>query len=241
MSIIVLGLNAAIPQPDAYSFDPNRGASQIAHWSGTKEKILPLMNTLVAANIGFDCYSNSGAKWDLVARSSANLGGEQEAAINLWEVLPNKVERDLLDSPECASLSAADRKALAIYIKNGTEPSPALSGTAATVRDLLDIGVRARRSNQPTIRHTQTTSNAYTVKRAYSSVGSIFATASIGAPSALLMGLPNSGSGRALAGGFNFGWMKNPTQCRAAAFNKIEVIQEWEFGEWSVFQYGGLI
>lgn len=242
----VLGQFAAIAQPDGYRFDPVRGAQTTKRWRGPKSKILELLGGLSDAGCTYDCFTQTGAVWEVVATAPGTLDGAVEAPINTWELFSSTVEKDILNSTAAVGISEPDKKRIRAAIQNppadGSEPSsPALTGTSLTIFRLMTLGITSFPQSYPTIRHTQTVSNRYAVSTAWANVNGIFKTVSLGAPSGFLVALPSSGAGRADAGGFNFGWRKTATQAQTAAYGKVQIVQEWVFNEWSVLLYGALI
>lgn len=244
MSAIVLGKFAAIEQPQGYRYDPVRGDQTTRRWRGPKAKIIELLSQLRGAGATYDCFSNSGAVWEVIASFGQALDGSTEAPIDVWDSFNNRTEKDILDSSISNSISPEDkrriRNAVSAFASDGSAPSPAFTGAALTVYDLMTNGITSIRVNAQVVRHTQIVSNNYAVKTSNTNNGRIVTTASIAAPSTFLLTLPSSGAGRTVAGGFNFGWYKNPPQVQTAAYNKVQIIQEWEYGEWSVFEYGAL-
>lgn len=249
MSIVVNGKNQAIRQPDSFRFDPIRGWQTVIRYRGTKAKVMELVPELATAGCSIDISSNSGAVWELQASSPQALDGSAEVPVNMWESASSIASKDLSDSPEFSGVSETDLGRITKWLQShgddGAEPtSPALTGDALTLLRLKKRGI-PHEVYQPILRHTQIVSARYGTQTAYSNVGRIFSTPT-GAPGDFLTALPSSGASTrpAINGsgtGFIFGWKKKPPQVQTAAYNKRQVIQEWEFGEFNVKQFGALV
>lgn len=241
--IIINGTNGAILQPDEFSGEPYRGLTQTRRWRGPKGMIQPLMAQLAAAGISFRCVSQTGAVWEIVATASFTIGGASadEVPTDIWECESTTITTQAINSPAFSALVQADIDKIQAGLTSGTAPTPALTGDALIAYNLMVKQIPYVTSS-PTLRHTQITSNTFTAQVAYANVGKIFATASLDAPSLFRVGLPASGGGASgMPGGSNFGWFKHPPHVQTAAYNKVQVVQHFEFGEWSTKLHGGLI
>ena len=148
-------------------------------------------------------------------------------------------EKDVLEADNSIinGLSETEKRQIRTIIQDPSAGTPApLGGTNANkIYQLMLTGLRAIRVNAPTLRHTQTVSNNWTVKASFANVSKLISTASListeAVPSAILFNLPNDASVRA---GFQYAWMKNHPTVRASAFQKMQIEQEWQYGLWPV-------
>lgn len=254
---IVLGKYDAIRQPDGYRYEPTRGHQTTLRWRGPKPKINAIIPDLIAGGYSYDCSSQNGVVWELAAYTAQppdGIGGTEEQPINVWESFPNYIEKDILDSPTADGVSEEDKNVVIAGVasppKNGAAPkredNTPITGAALSLYRLMRNKVTSLRVNQMVIRHTQIVSSSYVVKTAQTNANRIVSSASIGVPSSFLITLPDSGaSTRPAINGAGtewiLGWYKKRPQVQTAANNKLQISQEWEFGEWNVFMYGTLV
>lgn len=242
MSIISNGKPGAILQPASYRRDTARGWQNSIKWRGPKKDLMSQIGKYNAAFYNVDFSSQTGAVWDLSITGSNSPDGSAEAPINIWESSSNVIQKDIFSNPNLKSLTTQDiidiRKAVQDAQTGGTIPTT-FTGIKLNTFGLMLLGANTWDINQPILRHTQVTSQAWLVKTAYAGVGSIFTDP--GAPSAFLIGLPASGDGTAnIPGGSNFGWKKEVPTIQTAPFCKYQIVQDWKFGEYSTLLYGGL-
>jgi hypothetical protein len=183
--------------------------------------------------------------------SQAVAGGATEVPVDSWEFFANHCEKDVLeaDNSPVDSISLANKTRIRNFILNPsgpdgyvvTEDSFEDDGTETLPFDLykqMQAGVRSIVVNAPTLRHTQTVSNVYTVKATLTNVGKIISSATLtileDLPFGVLFNLPTDVSTRYKQ---HYGWMKVHPTVRCAARFKMQIEQEWQYGLWSELLY----
>ena len=194
-------------------------------------------------------------------------GQPTEAPIEMWELEPQEVEKDLLDADFPNSLLPAlskdDRKSLATLIANpgfiwdgdpeadlpdGTVIIPDDPTTCYSIYLLMSAGIRAFPIDAHTIRHTQTVSNRYSTQVSFSNVNRILSRATFiateGVPSDLLFSIPippTVSQFIQFAGDLQYGWRKLMPQVSEAALQKRQIVTAFQFGLWSTTLYGAVL
>lgn len=239
------GIKGAYPQPLRYGKDQN-GSYTLVPYEGTKAEVLSLISSIELLKGTWEFEdSYSGAKCKINARFPVNtVSGQQEQPIDQWEFFAAKVEKDLLETDNAAinAISSADKREIRRSIAASDSPTAFGSQAAVDVYNLMLDGVRARIQFAPSLKHTQTVSQNWTVKASLTNVGRIISTASIttleAIPSAILFNLPSDTTTKS---GVSYGWFKMHPTVRVAANQKISIEQEWIYGLWSTTLYGSVI
>jgi len=85
----------------------------------------------------------------------------------------------------------------------------------------------------PTLRHTQTVSNSWTIPASFTNVGRIISRASMisleAIPTDILFQLPNDISTRTTQPALVYGYRKKHPTVRTAALQKTQIEQEWAY------------
>jgi len=234
----ITGSKGAYLQPQRFGINESGGYA-ILTWEGTANEVKSNIPAILSMGGLYDYQDSfSGAKCQLTARFPL-LPGVQETPIDTWEFFAAVVEKDVLEADNSIinGLSETEKRQIRTIIQDPSAGTPApLGGTNANkIYQLMLTGLRAIRVNAPTLRHTQTVSNNWTVKASFANVSRLISTASLIAteavPSAILFNLPTDVSVRA---GFQYAWMKNHPTVRASAFQKMQIEQEWQYGLWPV-------
>jgi hypothetical protein len=189
--------------------------------------------------------SFTGGADKLIARFSAIPGAAQEV-INTWELFGQDTEKDLLEADNTAvnAISDDDKRKIRDAISSPTPgKSPALTdANAINIYLLMLNGLRSLRVPVPTLRHTQTVSNNYTVPLAFMNIKRIISTTSMvsleSIPLNTMLSLPIEVSNRT---GLTYGWYKKYPTLRQAAWQKSQIEQEWEYGLWPPLVLGAVI
>jgi hypothetical protein len=244
-------------------FDPKTGSQTVRRWSGTESQI----KAQAASLFGWTTVmrqTGNGEEWELEANISADdvkdVGENPVEVVDQWEMFANKVEKDILDSDITAvtSLNNSDLKKLR-DIADGREDVAPYTTTAPSfvcntcgdpigLFGLILAGVKSSLVLQPVIRRTRTVSSNYIIQSSINNAGYIYSTTAAAAellpPPGIRSNMPASSTKtRAITGSVNlsfyFGWLKNYPQISGAAYGKVQIIQEWEWGLWSATVFGG--
>lgn len=245
MSNITIGAQGVVEGPIRYRFGPQQGFQTIRNFTGPQAGILSVMTQFTTA--GWEVEVLEGPKWSLTATAPLAADGSVEAPIDNWDVFTNRIQSDIRLYPTFTGLTDKDIKDINTALAATSPPATPFTGTKQLLYSHLLIKANDYVINQQVVRHTQVASNSYAISTAYANVGRIHSTTKIGAPSNFV-GLAASGDSpkTALTDGsasykWVFGWLKNPPQIQQSAFNKISIIQDFEFGEWNTYIYGTLI
>lgn len=176
--------------------------------------------------------------------SGSNISDPNTPLNDIWELQPNLVEKDLLDTDVSTinALTSAEKKAITDAVSK--EGDTTLTGTSLTLYKLLVAGVKTRRVYAPTLRHTRLVRKDYSITDSLRNVGNILTTAQLYSlekvPKILLFGLP-SGTTPTRADGLSlgYGWYKKPPTITQVSGGKWQLVQEWEYGLWSTDIYTG--
>jgi hypothetical protein len=142
------------------------------------------------------------------------------------------------------------------YSPDGTNPTNKVNVPAAinpigcnVALTLFMRGQSASISFSPTLRFTQTVTSQYAIRASLLNVGKIISTATLmiieNIPNGLLFNLPNPSNPAQQFyysnGDLVYGWFKDFPTVRQIARLKWNIVQEWQFGLWSVATYGTLL
>lgn len=235
-------------QPIRYGFSPQRGYFTIREWRGTKAGVEAVANSLAGGNWSWEI--EGGAVYKLRATlASDDVGGGAENPTTTWELLPNRVEKDILESALVQSLvtnTEIDR--IKTAIEGNTTPLSITSGSnAEDLYNNMHAGQKSAVVFQPTLHKSQLVSRSYPVRAAVTNVGRIYSTATLtsqeGIPNTILFNLPNDTSptddiAPRSRPRMRYGWLKNYPTVQQVSFEKFQVSQTWEYGLWSFITYG---
>jgi len=233
---VITGKKGAYQQPQRLGLSESGGYA-ILTWEGTRNEVLANVPGIEAMGGLWDYEDSfSGAKCRLVGRFAVQPG-QEEVPVNTWEFFAGEIEKDILESDVAVvnGISEDEKRKIRDAIQNPTPgQSPSLINTNAINLYLLMLtGVRSVRVPTPTLRHTQTVSNNWTVPAARTNVGKIILTANMGAleaiPNDILFSLPSLTSTRT---GLTYGWLKLDPTVRTAARQRTQIEQEWRYGLW---------
>lgn len=251
------GAPDCVEGPVRYGFSPSRGYTTVRNWSGTRDGIRAMADSLG----GF-------WSWEIqegpVCKLTATLGadneggsnGETEVPITTWELLPNRVDKDILESSiaPIAALTEEDISEIEKAVEDKEGDYAAARGKVAhEVYLLLKKGIKASIVSQPTLNKSQIVSRSYTAAASsIANVGKIFKTSTLISaeliPSTISGILPNDTSPQDTElfdfytqPRLRYGWMKNPPTVSQSSYDKFQINQTWDYGLWSVLIYGDSI
>lgn len=254
MSKIVLGTPGAIEQPKSFGYNQQRGFFTRRKWKCTNEaSALALIPQLL--NGGYSYTVTEGAVFEVEAELAAvDQGGgtDPEVPLDTWELLPNETQKDLLESdhPTITGLSANEKEGLRAYIANPSKElvPAATAGTAYgnLVRQVVD-GLRSVVVTTTTMRFSRTVSQNWLVKASTLNAGKVMSNGYFLAndaaliPSKFLVALnaaPYTNSiNTSQKPAMMYGWLKKYPQIQSASYNRVTIIQDWDFGIWSTLIY----
>lgn len=252
-----VSVNGYVEKAIRYVTDPRTGAQTIRTQHGPYNVLLAnvpgFQNSGWATDLHCRNQEQGSPEWELIATIGLSWGATQiqDNPVAVWELISNKVEKDFLNAQNAlvASLTQTDQAILKSYIDNPQFPAPTiatlsttapysgLSTQGITAMTLILLGVTSQKIFQPVLKETQTTSNIYAIAASFDNVGQIISTATLSSslPNALAFTMPpDPVNGKS---GFAYGWLKNYPNVTVSAFNKTQIIQEYEFGLWNTTMY----
>lgn len=257
MSNVTVAYSAAVEQPVEYQYNGLAGWQTIRRFRGSQADIASKESQLVAA--GWNTVTREGPVWELEARIGVDAratggNGQADTPVDNWELSANQFEKDLLQSniANIDNITATDMVLLRriadgqVDIGQYRVSDPAFtnvsSGDPVGAWKLLRAGVRSMLQFQPVLRHTQTVSRTYQIQSSLANAGSVITTAKMAQleriPISILNNMPASSlvtrpDGMAI----QTGWMKFYPQIQVSAYNKSQIIQEWQWGDWYPYLY----
>jgi hypothetical protein len=182
-----------------------------------------------------------------------NLPGENETSTvvsDTWEMLPGEAEKDLLEVDITAfnSLTKMQKESIRKNIQQPPEEATTtnLTGAALTAYKLMLLGQRSKIVFAPVLRRTMTVSSLYSVTVSVTNANQIIKASTIvaneGLPLGFLIALNSApfAYGIATKDGlvFSYGFLKKYPNLLQTIGGRLQIIQEWAFGLWSVDAYG---
>jgi len=252
----------AVEQGISRTYENRQGWTTERSFRGTQSFIEAKDAELRA--LGYSTRVKQGPVWELIGTVSAYDDGsgpdDENSVVDTWEMSANPIEKDILQSNNALvdALPQTDRNILRDFA-NGTnkfedydlttaKKTPKFTAgptydIALTLYKLLASGLKSIVVYQPVLRHTKTVSQSYEIPASLANVGWIYSTSAlISAESPtpdIAANLPASGYTR--GGGTPLatygGWLKNYPQIVDAAFSKVQIVQEWHWGEWPEVLY----
>lgn len=246
---VINGTKGAWLQPQEIGVDDSGSFSSFT-WQGTTAEIEATRAQLVGTGCTFiHRKSPSGGADTLEARFSFIPGQpDEEVPVNDWELFAQVSEKDILESDLAiiGTLTQREKEVIRNAIQSPPESaSPALTpnSNAESIYKLMLNGVRSVIVQTPTLRHTMTVSNQWTVKASLANVGSIYTSATLALQEGtynMLLDLPAPDPNRTDIS-VKYGWLKYFPTIRVAPRFKIQMAQEWRFGLWATLIYGNPI
>lgn len=251
----IAGSLLATEQPLKLSWDPARGPITIKSWKGPNDAIDAQAAVCRALRWR---YTISRGPGDL-STLEAEIGGDPEGqtpgdeVTDSWEMLPNRVDKDILESdvPIINTLTATEIEAIQAAFRTPpkagtplTTTFPTNTANCKTVLDLLNSKVTSKGVDQPVLRHTWMVPPGVPFAPELTNVGLIYSAPSLygleGVPNDFLVPLASMPYGPVNREGIalSYGWLKAWPIFRRAAWNRREVHSEFQFGLWSDVLYG---
>lgn len=195
-------------------------------------------------------------------------GTPVELPVDTWEYVGGKAEKDILEADVFTGITATLSQKNIEIIRSAIQNAPDGSDTtgnysakdrpqasvaqacftdgnaanAFTMYKLMQAGVKSAIVRTPTLRHTQTVSNSWTIPASLTNVGRIISTSTItaleGVPSGLLFNLPNVVPATFQTIAVKYGWLKHDPTIQQIAGRKWQLVQEWEYGLWPTATFG---
>lgn len=248
------GNPAAIEQGVVKEYDPRRGPVTIRRWRGPRAALEALKDNLIAAGWTTRLETGGGPNCSLEASIAQEFSGgapQITDPVDTWELTANVSEKDILrsDSTQIDGLSSADIKVLRDLIKGKLEFDGLTSSkfTSAgslgwNVAKLIAQGLQSVVVYQPIIRHTKTVSRNWEVPASLTNVGNILLTSTLVSledpPASISNNLSASGAEVTRDGlTFRYGWLKTHPTITDAANERIQIVQEWQWGLWPTLIY----
>lgn len=261
MSNQVVGFTSAVEGQYKRTYEQQRGSSTTRTHVGTQAQIEALEASYQFN--GWNTTVTDGPMWKLEATIPAvdsGSGPVVDDPIDQWELFANKFEKDILSAN--TTLVAALSNAKINYLRDvldgkvetasldcsttATTP-PAILGdsSAISLYKLICSGGKSYDINVPTIRHTKTASQQYEFDSAVTNAGYIFTTEALKAAETIPLGIsnnmpPSPGTNpltRTDAVQVLYGWKKHYPQITISAYNKAQIIVEYEYGAWATLMY----
>jgi hypothetical protein len=262
LSNVTIGFETSANQlPVRYTYDRNRGAATIRTYKGTPAQIRAL--ELQFQYAGWATDVTEGALWTLQATWALDdrFGGQGgEEPIDSWELFANVTEKDLFQTnlPAIVAMPNTDKhfmrecidgkKDLTLYDYSTSEKTPAWSGTSADQDQIFKgicAGMKSRRVNVPTLRHTKTASRSYEFTSALTGVDELYSSTALArvetlpAPIYNNLAAPPATNPLTRTDGIVVfkGWHKHFPQLQISARSKSQIVIEWEYGEWATIMF----
>ena len=255
MSNLFINSTGEVEQGAEWTFDVTQGSQTTRTFRGTQAYIEAAESSYIAA--GWNTRVKEGAVWELVA--TAPMDSRQgdpgsEVPVDTWELGSNMVEKDILESntdvvnglvkEDLAFLREVvdGKKTTDDYDLEDGLPHVFLSPDAVPLFKLIVSGVKSKVVYQPVLRNIKTASQYYEIPNSLLNVGSVYSTARIisdeSPPSDIAANLLTGGTiTRAAVGVLFGGWFKTHPQIIDSAGSKVQIVQEWQYGEWAPLLY----
>lgn len=258
---IINGNPNGIFQTYDITYSPRTGGQTKQTWKGPLSALVPKLNQLKNLGWEYHLYStNNGANYTLDATIGDiySTGGILQATVaDVWELTSSKVEVSFLKcpSPLTSQLDAADVRIFNAYFLNPpnpairpdqftdptTTPPGNLSYYGLTAMALVLSGVTTAIIFQPHLKRTQTVLSATAAAASIANIGKVYTTAALRQliPNTVNITIPDDPVYSLPS--FQYGWLQDSVNQVASAFNKTQVIMEWEFGYFNPSMTGAFI
>lgn len=262
MSAIILGSAGATEQPVKYGWSQDRGPYVIRTWKGPIAPVQIICSQAYFFKLQYDVEQLLGGLAQITITYASFAAGGQGAngpeVVDNWELLPNKVQKDIFES-NCALVLSQTTDQLSVIkslldTPRGTPTSLTLDAPWDANSDALYSLVRAGVTHweifQPVLKRTWRIPQAQSLAASYTNAGKLLSTATLisseGVPADFVLPLntvmsqftnPVRTDGVAVA----YAWKKSIPTASIAAYVTREVHLEWEFGLWPTALYGSVI
>lgn len=254
--IIATGKSGPIKQPSEIRYDPVRGVEVVERWESVGDGLNGVAGNLALAGASYR-QTKGKLKSELeatYAAGTASSSGVPEITTDVWEIRANEIQKDIREHPlaSVTYISEDVWNQIQSGLDNRTKPadmSPALTGNAAKVYDLLRRGSTHFSLGQYVLRHTTTVGARTTRNVSDNNVECIYTTAQLIAEAtntglwayplpARLSTKIQAIQAPAAKPDYLWGWRKLPSTETTAAGNKVEITTEYWLEQWSTFVYG---
>ena len=243
------------------NWDPVKGWSTTRKFRGTEAYVREMESDMILQ--GYTTQLTAGAVWELSASVAADTrdgnppGMGPNDVVDTWELFANKVEKDILASDVTVvhsmtepnihwmrELANGDKKA-SDWDSSTTAKTPPFSADFDSMQLFRAIigGSKSQIIYQPTIRHTQTMPSGSTITAYTTYAGKIYSTAKLvstyNVPSNIASALKASASHTRSSGLVLYdGWLMDHPSVTIAAGQRLQLVQEWTWGEWAPVMFG---
>lgn len=240
------------------------GPFQTLSYRGTQAEVESLTSGFLDDGWTYTVTLETGGLARIEASSpTAPSGGGTEVPEDVWELDPNEVEKNLLETDFDSSISgvitnvSVENRA---RIKDALErpgdfitSPPAFTGATMAAANSLYLLMKANVQSFPieatVIRHTQTFSNTYVIPSGlYNNCNRIISRSSMysveGIPTSILYVIPDSPTPTQFietAGDLIYGWRKVRPSVTRLSRSHWRVVRNWQFGLWARKLYGAPI
>jgi hypothetical protein len=229
--------------------DPQRGLQTVWYYKGTLTQIDAVV-ALVASDQRWEKEEAGDGMWELSIYTPDAAGeGATPDQQDSWELLNNRVEKDLYEHPRSKAISEENIKILRKFLKSPiADAEPAVTGAtgaeATLLYQLLLKGTNKFTSGEYVLRYSITVSSRSSVNASFADVHKLFTPAQLATPATSLITIPSE-IGFALADiptvsaptGFLWSWLKMGPTVRRASYGKAVISQEWWLDLWSTYIY----
>jgi len=248
MANVVIGNQTYVEQPQERTWDKVRGSATTRRFKGDLASLQTLKNAFDTAGWATRIIEGGPAS-ELECTIAQDVSGGnpiQEQPVNVWELTANVAEKDLLQAPTTvldAVIADADDTKRLRDLQKGNLRFEALTSAdfnlAASWRiaKLIEQGVQAVQVYQPILRHTQSVGNYYVVPWSLRNVGLILSTSVLlrdePVPASLANNIPASTTVNRDSVYYVYGWLKTHPTINYSPYQRIQIVQEWQWGLWA--------
>ena len=250
MSDVILGTTSATEQPIRYGFDPVRGPFTQRSWKGIRTAVENICPSLTLLGYKWEVSQLPGGIWEVTATIAADItgaianGGVAAEVVDDWELVPNVVQKDLLES-DCAAvraLTTAQISQIRYSIENPPESaSPAWTDVThqEPIYKLMQAGVKSHTVFQPIMRHIWLVPKNVDPGFTFFNVGRIITLNTMrgteGLPNTFLIPIQQiTGAYTTRTDGVSLvnGWLKSMPTMQQSANGRRIVTMEYQYGAW---------
>jgi hypothetical protein len=259
--IVRIGAPGALEQPVKFHYTPQHGLYIVRFWRGPKAAILALLPQFGRLSWEIDYGATGhGDIWELSATTSQPIDGSVEVPVDIWELYPIVAERELLLTN--LGLTIDEITAIGTSIQNGDKVPPSvadeddnlsdMSETAEGIWHAMKNGQKSVRTFDASLRRTRSVSLAWNTAAAIIGANTVVSTDTLLKSENIAAASPPIAATVALFGALvyanaqntdaaahlHYGWLKDFPSINQAAYNRVSMVTNWEFGLWDDRIYG---